>query len=67
MAGPRLCRAEARLRLHYVLPGEKAYIVLGRAKPKSAKAGQTPATPAVTGAWYARLWQTVQLAGAARK
>jgi cell division protein FtsB len=64
---PAYVEQQARLRLHYVLPGEKAYIVLGRAKPKTAKPGQTPATPAVTGAWYSRLWQTVQLAGASRR
>ena len=60
---PAYVEQQARLRLHYVLPGEKAYIVLGRTKPKTAKPGQAPATPAVTGAWYSRLWQTVQLAG----
>jgi len=64
---PAYVERQARLRLHYVLPGEKAYIVLGTVKPRTVKAGQTPSTPAVTGAWYSRLWQTVQLAGAARK
>jgi cell division protein FtsB len=60
---PAYVEQQARLRLHYVLPGEKAYIVLGRTRPKAPKAGQAPAVPAVTGAWYSRLWQTVELAG----
>ena len=64
---PAYVEQQARLRLHYVLPGEKAYIVLGRARPKAAKSGPAPAGPAVSGAWYSRLWQTVQLAGAAGK
>ena len=61
---PAYVEQQARLRLHYVLPGEKAYIVLGRAKPKVAKPGRAPSVPALTGPWYSRLWQTVQLAGA---
>jgi cell division protein FtsB len=64
---PAYVEQQARLRLHYVMPGEKAYIVLGRPKAQPAKKGQPPAAPAVTGPWYSRLWQTVQLAGTAKR
>jgi len=64
---PAYIEQQARLRLHYVMPGEKAYIVLGRAKPKTAAKTTTPAAPAVTGPWYSRLWQTVQIAGASQR
>lgn len=60
---PAYVEQQARLRLHYVLPGEKAYIVLGRPQPKATGKASAPAAPAVTGPWYSRLWQTVQLAG----
>jgi len=64
---PAYVEQQARLRLHYVKPGEKAYIVLGRPKPKSAQSGSAPSEPAVTGPWYSRLWQTVQVAGNSSK
>ena len=64
---PAYIEQQARLRLHYVLPGEKAYVYLGP-KPGAAKpAPNATAGPAVTGPWYSRLWQTVQIAGAAHK
>jgi cell division protein FtsB len=65
---PAYVEQQARLRLHYVLPGEKAYVYLGP-KPATAKPAGQGATsgPAVTGAWYSRLWQTVEVAGATRK
>src|SRR5437764_7538744 len=64
---PAYVERQARLRLHYVMPGEKAYIVLGRPKPKAAAKSAAPAAPAVTGPWYSRLWQTVQTAGASQR
>jgi hypothetical protein len=64
---PAYIEQQARLRLHYVLPGEKAYVYLGPkpggAKPAAANSGG----PAATAPWYSRLWQTVQVAGTARK
>jgi cell division protein FtsB len=64
---PAYIEQQARLRLHYVLPGEKAYVYLGP-KPGTAKGAAGGASaPAVTGAWYSRLWQTVEVAGASRK
>jgi cell division protein FtsB len=60
---PAYIEQQARLRLHYVLPGEKAYVYLGP-KPGAAKpATKDAAGPAGTGPWYSRLWQTVQVAG----
>jgi cell division protein FtsB len=64
---PAYIEQQARLRLHYVLPGEKAYVYLGP-KPGTAKPATKGADgPAVTGPWYSQLWQTVQIAGAERK
>ena len=66
---PAYIEQQARLRLHYVMPGEKAYIVLGRPKAvaKAPAPHPTVAAPTVTGPWYSRLWQTVQIAGASTK
>jgi cell division protein FtsB len=66
-ADPAYIEQQARLRLHYVLPGEKAYVYLGP-KPSGTKpATKASTTPAVSGPWYSRLWQTVQVAGTSRK
>jgi hypothetical protein len=65
---PAYVEPQARVRLHYVKPGEKAYVVLG--KPKAAPARPAAAaspTPSTTGPWYSRLWQTVELAGTSKK
>jgi type II secretory pathway pseudopilin PulG len=61
---PDYVRQQARQRLHYVLPGETAYVVLDDRKAKRAKAHHKtrPATQ-LTGPWYSRLWQSVQVAG----
>ena len=64
---PAYVEQQARLRLHYVMPGEKAYIVLGRPKPKTSTQTTTPTAPVVTGPWYSRLWQTVQVAGESKR
>jgi cell division protein FtsB len=64
---PAYVEQQARLRLHYVLPGEKAYIVLGPKPARAHKAKPAVSTPVVIGPWYSRLWQTVQIAGAVKK
>ena len=64
---PAYVEQQARQRLHYVMPGEKAYIVLGRPAPKASAKGSAPSTPAVKGPWYSRLWQTVQIAGESKR
>ena len=50
--------AQARARLHFVRPGETAYVVLG---PDAAPPAVTPrvVTPVQT-AWYDALWQSVE-------
>jgi hypothetical protein len=64
---PAYIEQQARQRLHYVLPGEKAYVYLGPKAGATKAAPKGAAGPAVTGAWYSRLWQTVQVAGASHK
>jgi hypothetical protein len=64
---PAYVEQQARRRLHYVMPGEKAFVYLG---PKPGATKGTPAAstgPSVTGPWYSRLWQTVEVAGASQK
>jgi cell division protein FtsB len=50
--------AQARARLHFVRPGETAYVVLG---PDAAPPAVTPrvVTPVKT-AWFDALWQSVE-------
>ncbi len=59
---PGYVEQQAQQRLHYVLPGHKTYVVLG--KP-SRKAGRTVHTAAAAGngPWYSTLWQSMQSAG----
>jgi cell division protein FtsB len=60
---PAYVEQQARLRLHYAMPGEKTYVVLG--KPPAHRKARTAATtgPALQGPWYSRLWQSVEAAG----
>jgi len=60
---PAYVEQQARLRLHYAMPGEKTYVVLGKPKKHHKAATVAPAEPALTGPWYSRLWQSVQEAG----
>jgi cell division protein FtsB len=66
---PTYVEQQARVRLHYVKPGEKAYIVIGPPTPAPRSPGRSPAagtaSPGATlsGPWYSRMWQTVQIAG----
>jgi len=65
---PAFVKAQARDRLHYVMPGEIGYVLLddGTAKavtdPRQA-AGSLPAGAAGQ-AWYSTVWQSLQAAGA---
>lgn len=53
---PAFVAAEARRRLHFVLPGEVGYITLGsEAAITGAEAEQGPAQP-----WYSSLWGALQ-------
>ena len=61
---PAFIRSQARLRLHYVLPGETAYVVLGSAGapgPADPKGRRQP-TKGSGRPWYSQLWGSVQVA-----
>jgi cell division protein FtsB len=60
---PAYVEQQARLRLHYAMPGEKTYVVLGKPKKHHKVASAVPADSTLTGPWYSRLWQSVQQAG----
>ncbi|HEX8959459.1 MAG TPA: septum formation initiator family protein [Solirubrobacterales bacterium] len=64
---PAYVAAQARARLHFVKPGEVGYVILGL--PRNPTAGQVtaPAPAAASGAWYERLWSSVQAADSTTK
>ena len=60
---PAYIEQQARLRLHYAMPGEKTYVVLGKPRKHHQQAASKPTGPTLTGPWYSRLWQSVEAAG----
>jgi cell division protein FtsB len=54
-------RAQARRRLHYVKPGEVAYVIVESIDGDNAGAGGK-AGAASGGPWYAQLWSNIQAA-----
>jgi cell division protein FtsB len=64
---PAYVEQEARLRLGYVMPGEKTYLVLGEdgkpLEPASALPGPSTAIAAEQAPWWSDGWASVQLAG----
>lgn len=54
---PAYVAAEARRRLHFVLPGETAYVVLAPEKVRVEDEGKGPEAP-----WYSQVWGSVQQA-----
>ncbi|WUD74959.1 septum formation initiator family protein [Streptomyces sp. NBC_00510] len=63
---PEYVKAQARARLHYVLPGETAYTVVeptGAAAPEDSGARRSDS--AARRPWYANLWDGVDHADAA--
>ena len=62
---PAYVMRQARVRLHYALPGEKTYVVLDKPKARKQHEPATSSTEQLTGPWYSRLWQTVEAAGEA--
>ena len=56
--------AQARERLHYVMPGETSYVVL-ESDDKPASDGVVEAVPSETKRrpWFTDLWRSVELAG----
>jgi cell division protein FtsB len=64
---PEYLKAQARERLHYVLPGEKGLVVVGAA-PGTATSdpGRQAAAVAEPGRpWFGDVWESVKVAGAA--
>ena len=61
---PAYVKAQARERLHFVMPGETVYIVL---EPDEAPAPVAPSeratVPAPKRPWFGDLWATVEVAG----
>src|SRR3954469_23538257 len=60
---PAYIEQQARLRLHYAMPGEKTFVVLGKPHPRHRHTQAAPTGPTLTGPWYSRLWQSVEAAG----
>ena len=65
---PAYVEAQARERLHYVMPGETSYVVLeaddtpapdGAVEPATAAAARSP--------WFTDLWRSVEVAGGTQK
>ena len=57
-ADPAFVAAEARRRLHFVLPGEVGYVTLGSGEA----AAQAAAGGGSAGPWYSDLWGALQQA-----
>src|SRR3954454_25047836 len=62
---PAYVKQQARLRLHYAMPGEKTYVVLDTHKSRKPAPKAEAGTTKVPGPGSSRLWQSVQAAGAA--
>jgi cell division protein FtsB len=56
-ADPAYVEAQARARLHYVMPGEVAFVVLHPNQPNLVQT--LPKTPPPVESWYDALWATV--------
>lgn len=60
---PSFVKAQARERLHFVMPGEVGYVVLG-GDEQTGPGGETSGSAgAEAPAWYDSLWQSVEAAG----
>ena len=58
---PEFVKSLARDRLHFVLPGETAYVLLDPAlPPTSGPARQGDAPPQSGSPWYSQVWDSVQ-------
>ncbi|MDQ1696343.1 MAG: hypothetical protein QOJ03_1696 [Frankiaceae bacterium] len=60
---PAYVKQQARVRLHYAMPGETTYVVVGKPKVHRRTTHDTAAATQLTGPWYSRLWQSVEAAG----
>ena len=54
---PAYIEQQARDRLHYCMPRQTCYVIIGGQPASRAKAGAAAGTP-----WYERLWSSVQQA-----
>jgi len=61
-ADPAYVEAQARDRLHFVLPGETGFVVLGTPQPTQNDAPTQGAPPPK--AWFSNLWDSVKAADA---
>lgn len=62
---PAYVRSQARSRLHYVLPGETAYVLLtpgGTALPVGPAALPSATAPGPQSPWYSQIWGSVAAA-----
>jgi cell division protein FtsB len=57
--------AQARDRLHLVLPGQTSYLVLGGPAVTAAPSGPASHVVAASRAWYSQLWTSISAAGRA--
>ena len=64
---PAYVRSQATLRLHYVLPGQTAYVVLAPGQPATVPGPLAVGRATATGPqapWYSQVWGTVRAADA---
>lgn len=62
---PAYVRAQARSRLHYVLPGETSYVVIGPGAAPSPAGTAAPGSRPTSGPaspWYSQVWGSVRAA-----
>ena len=60
--------AQARERLHYVMPGETSYVVLEADDTPAPDGAVEPATEAAERSpWFTDLWRSVEVAGGTQK
>ena len=64
---PAYVRSQARLRLHFVLPGETAYVVIAPKGSTGTPVGKAVSGTTATGPeapWYSQVWGSVKAADA---
>jgi cell division protein FtsB len=59
---PAYVRQQARERLHFVKPGETAYVIVDPTPQPHAAAAPAPKAAHRIGPWYSQLWSTVTTA-----
>lgn len=60
---PAYVRSEARRRLHFMVPGEKDYLVPPPPPQPAPSASRGVVPPRPGGSWYGELWRSAQAAG----